>query len=99
MSSNYIPGSGAPGATTTPAQHEPAFEDASSSPPVLMIAAPSPARPRFGTLFWLTHIMRLDTYGSATLSYAARVDMNAAAVVLAAIFLFDTATWCLLFYF
>lgn len=99
MSSQYIPGSAVPGAVAVPEKHESAVEDVSSSPPVLMIAAPSPATPRFGTLFWLSHRMGLDIYGSATLSYAARVDMNAAALVLAAIFLFDTAAWCLLFYF
>lgn len=68
-------------------------------PPVLIMAAPPPPTARFGTLFWLAHTLGMDVYGTTTLSYAARTEMIAAALVLAIIFFFDAGAWCLLFYF
>lgn len=70
-----------------------------TTPPALFMAAPQPPSARFGTLFWLAHTLGLDVYGTGTLSYAARSEMIAAALVLSVIFLFDAGAWCLLFYF
>jgi len=50
-------------------------------------------------LFRLAHFLRLDVWGTSRMSCAAEADMCAAAVLLTVIFLFDAATWSLLFYF
>src|SRR5579863_3678948 len=70
-----------------------------ASPPVLILASPQLPEARIGTFFWLAHALGLDMYGTSTLSYAARLEMTSAALVLTIIFLFDAGAWCLLFYF
>ncbi|HEV2991379.1 MAG TPA: DUF4407 domain-containing protein [Candidatus Angelobacter sp.] len=74
-------------------------EQRTTIPPVLIMAAPPPPKPRLGTLMWFAHMLGLDVYGTTTLSYAARTEMIACALVLTIIFLFDAGAWCLLFYF
>jgi hypothetical protein len=67
--------------------------------PLLVLAQRPSEPPRFPSLSWLSHQFGLDLYGTTTLSGAARIHMNAAAVVLMVVFAFDVVTWCLLFYF
>lgn len=98
----YIPGEfGEDAASSTSPESVPNAipEQSVTVPPVLIMAPPPPSKPKFGTLFWLAHTLGLDVYGTTTLSYAARAEMMAAAIVLTIIFLFDAGAWCLLFYF
>lgn len=74
--------------------------DDAPAPPILVLASPAPqSDARLGVLFRLVHVLGLDSYGTATLSRAARLDMTAAALLLAVIFVFDVLGWGLLFYF
>lgn len=67
--------------------------------PILVLAQARPKAIERGTLSWVSHKLGLDVFGQVTLSDAARIEMNAASMILLVVFCFDAVAWCLLVYF
>src|SRR4051812_5622352 len=101
---DYVPGVGYPGVGYGPSADVPPAVDEplaavrppvanavrpDAAPAVLVLGVRQPTSLGRGSLPWLANVLGLDVYGRATLSDAARVEMNAAALLLLVIFVFD----------